>query len=90
MGDLTIAETFSSGEKNKKEFNIKEPMRIPILPEEWKLLKKGSKVISYYDWSFHFKEERENNKNGKNKLNSVGMEDDDFKKYLKKWKKENT
>ena len=54
----------------------------------------SSKVVSYYDWSLGFKgNTTDNNSNikliKKNKLNSIGIANDDFKNYLRKWKNRN-
>ena len=54
----------------------------------------SSKVVSYYDWSLGFKgNTTDNNSNikliKKNRLNSIGIANDDFKNYLRKWKNRN-
>ena len=54
----------------------------------------SSKVVSYFDWSLGFRSNsNENtlkiNNTKKTNLNSIGMNDDDFKQYLKKWKNRN-
>jgi hypothetical protein len=53
----------------------------------------SSKVISYYDWSLGFKGNTDRTSNitltKKNRLNSIGIADDDFKNYLRKWKNRN-
>jgi hypothetical protein len=52
-----------------------------------------SKAISYYDWSLTFKQEDYKEeplitKSNKKKLNSIGIAEDEFKDYIKKWKTE--
>jgi len=37
---------------------------------------------SYYDWEQSFK------KKGRNKLNKLGISEEQFREHLKKWKKE--
>jgi len=53
----------------------------------------SSKVVSYYDWSLGFKGNTDNNSKitltKKNRLNSIGIANDDFKNYLRKWKNRN-
>ena len=54
----------------------------------------SSKVISYYDWSLGFKGNNTDRTSKitltkKNRLNSIGIADDDFKNYLRKWKNRN-
>ena len=54
----------------------------------------SSKVVSYFDWSLGFKSNSTDNTlkfkiAKKSNLNSIGMSDDDFKLYLKKWKNRN-
>ncbi len=55
----------------------------------------SSKVISYYDWSLGFKGSNTDRTSKitlitkKNRLNSIGIADDDFKNYLRKWKNRN-
>ena len=54
----------------------------------------SSKIVSYLDWENSFKSNSTENTlriNGtkKNKLNSIGMSDDDFKQHLNKWKNRN-
>ncbi|MBY9005172.1 MAG: hypothetical protein KGD63_00255 [Candidatus Lokiarchaeota archaeon] len=48
--------------------------------------------ISYYDWKLTFKKKVDNcidlHKNRKFQ-NSIGISDDEFTEYLKKWKKKN-
>jgi len=48
----------------------------------------SSKVVSYYDWSIQFKNSMKNSNLNSN-LNSIGIADDDFKNYLRKWKNRN-
>jgi len=50
-----------------------------------------SKVVSYFDWSLGFKESHSTRKRPQTtlRLNSIGIEDTDFKRYLNKWKEEN-
>ncbi len=59
----------------------------------------SSKVISYYDWSIQFNSHHTSpgyakivtsgcDTSAKN-LNSIGIADDDFKNYLRKWKNRN-
>ncbi|MHA1193363.1 MAG: hypothetical protein ACTSP9_13920 [Promethearchaeota archaeon] len=50
----------------------------------------SSKVASYYDWSLGFKRSTKNEISKVSTLksvNSLGMSDDDFKGFLKQWKK---
>lgn len=54
----------------------------------------SSKVVSYYDWSLGFKGNNTNRTSKitlvkKNRLNSIGIANDDFKNYLRKWKNRN-
>ena len=54
----------------------------------------SSKVVSYFDWSIQFKKKNTDNtlkfkSTKKTNLNSIGMSNDDFKQYLKKWKNRN-
>ncbi len=51
----------------------------------------SSKVISYYDWSLGFKGNNTDRitLTKKNRLNSIGIANDDFKNYLRKWKNRN-
>ncbi len=51
-----------------------------------------SKAMSYYDWELNFKKITHlDNKPvvKKGKTNSLGIHQDDFKNYLKEWKKKN-
>ena len=52
-----------------------------------------SKAISYYDWNLAFSksDDREISSTKKDlskKFNSIGIAEEDFKDYLKKWKSE--
>jgi hypothetical protein len=47
-----------------------------------------SKAISYYDWSLGFKKFPSESKL-KIKKNSLGLDENDFKEYLSKWKEKN-
>jgi hypothetical protein len=51
----------------------------------------SSKVVSYFDWEMGFKKnnvpEIKNSK--KISLNSIGMNDADFRRHLEKWKNKN-
>lgn len=54
----------------------------------------SSKVVSYYDWSLGFKGNKSDSNSKititkKNSLNSIGIIEDDFKDYLRKWKNRN-
>jgi len=54
----------------------------------------SSKVVSYYDWSLGFKGNNTDSTSKitltkKNRLNSIGIADDDFENYLRKWKNRN-
>ncbi len=54
----------------------------------------SSKVVSYYDWSLGFKGSNTDSTSKitltkKNRLNSIGIANDDFKNYLRKWKNRN-
>jgi len=53
----------------------------------------SSKIISYYDWSLGFKGNTDRTSKitltKKKRLNSIGIADDDFKTYLRKWKNTN-
>lgn len=54
----------------------------------------SSKVISYYDWSLGFRGGNTDKTSKitltkKNRLNSIGIADDDFENYLRKWKNRN-
>ena len=54
----------------------------------------SSDVVSYYDWSIGFKKnsgrhnstEKSSSVNG---TNSIGIADNEFKSFLRKWKEEN-
>ena len=54
----------------------------------------SSKVVSYYDWSLGFKGNNTDSTSKitlkkKKRLNSIGIADDDFENYLRKWKNRN-
>ena len=52
----------------------------------------SSKVASYYDWSLGFKRSTENEifkVLPLKSVNSLGMSDDNFKRYLTQWKSKN-
>ncbi len=54
----------------------------------------SSKVVSYFDWSLGFISNSTDNTlefktTKKANLNSIGMTDDAFKQYIKKWKNRN-
>ena len=54
----------------------------------------SSKVVSYFDWQIGFRSNSTDStlkyKNAKKpNLNSIGIADDEFKKLLNKWKKNN-
>lgn len=51
----------------------------------------SSKAVSYYDWTLNFKKNGTNHNSFSrmNNRNAIGMKDDDFKAYIKKWKEEN-
>ena len=53
-----------------------------------------SKSVSYYDWELSFKKKADpapidSRVVKKATNNSLGIPDDDFKEFMKKWKKEN-
>jgi len=49
-----------------------------------------SKAVSYYDWELSFKNKSKSYKNlKKDSLNSLGMYDNNFKDFIKKWKNKN-
>ena len=53
-----------------------------------------SKSVSYYDWELSFKKKADPAPIDRSvvkraSVNSLGIPDDDFKKFMKKWKKEN-
>ncbi len=49
-----------------------------------------SKAVSYYDWELSFKNKNESIKDIKNdNFNAIGMSDNNFKDYIKKWKEKN-
>jgi len=54
----------------------------------------SSKALSYYDWSKGFKKSSVNHDSNEAQLsvedrNSIGIPDNQFKSYIKKWKEEN-
>ncbi|MHA1195202.1 MAG: hypothetical protein ACTSRH_02315, partial [Promethearchaeota archaeon] len=54
----------------------------------------SSKVVSYYDWSLGFKKNQPKINHEKNnqmfkKVNSLGIPQDQFREYLKRWKERN-
>ncbi|MBY9012120.1 MAG: hypothetical protein KGD70_07085 [Candidatus Lokiarchaeota archaeon] len=54
----------------------------------------SSKVVSYFDWSLGFKSNSTDSALKlktlkKSNLNSIGITDDNFKQYIKKWKNSN-
>ncbi|MFW9771104.1 MAG: hypothetical protein ACFFFB_04680 [Candidatus Heimdallarchaeota archaeon] len=51
----------------------------------------SSKAVSYYDWTLNFKKNAPNHKSSShvNEVNTIGMKDDEFKSYIRKWKKRN-
>ena len=47
-------------------------------------------VVSYYDWELSFKNKSKfDNSLKKDNFNSLGMSDNSFKDFMKKWKKNN-
>jgi hypothetical protein len=48
-----------------------------------------SKAVSYYDWELSFKSKTEADQDHKEKINSLGLSDNNFKSFMKKWKKIN-
>ena len=57
-----------------------------------------SKAISYYDWELNFRKKTILNPNSKNEkkttnykdsVNSLGLADNTFKDFMKKWKDQN-
>ncbi|MFW9936034.1 MAG: hypothetical protein ACFFD5_00140 [Candidatus Thorarchaeota archaeon] len=53
----------------------------------------SSDSISYYDWSLSFKKDDGSHNSfvkhtRSRSMNSIGLPDDEFKDYLKKWKEE--
>ncbi|MFX1380605.1 MAG: hypothetical protein ACFFA4_16100 [Promethearchaeota archaeon] len=49
-----------------------------------------SKAVSYYDWELSFKNKTEKDYDIKKEdLNSLGMTENNFKDFLKKWKEKN-
>jgi len=49
-----------------------------------------SKAVSYYDWELSFKNKPKSDKDFKKDIaNSLGMSDNNFKDFMKIWKKNN-
>ncbi|MFX0031242.1 MAG: hypothetical protein ACFE8E_02985 [Candidatus Hodarchaeota archaeon] len=50
-----------------------------------------SKAVSYYDWTLNFKKNAPNHNSPSSidEINAIGMKDEEFKGYLKKWKEKN-
>ncbi len=49
-----------------------------------------SKAVSYYDWELSFKSKSDLDQIiQKDVINSLGMSDNNFKDFIKKWKKKN-
>ena len=49
-----------------------------------------SKAVSYYDWELSFKNKFEKDQtNQKDDFNSLGISDNSFKDFMKKWKQKN-
>ena len=49
-----------------------------------------SKAVSYYDWELSFKNKSEKDQIKKtDDINSLGISDNNFKNFMKKWKKVN-
>jgi hypothetical protein len=49
-----------------------------------------SKAVSYYDWELSFKQKSEKDQTEqKENVNSLGMSNNNFKDFIKKWKKKN-
>ena len=49
-----------------------------------------SKAVSFYDWELSFKTKSEKDMNSKkDKINSLGISDYNFKDFVKKWKNKN-
>ena len=56
-----------------------------------------SKAISYYDWELNFRKKaivkpisrNKTDKNSKEMVNSLGLSDNTFKDFMKKWKEKN-
>ncbi|MFX1326865.1 MAG: hypothetical protein ACFE91_01810 [Promethearchaeota archaeon] len=48
-----------------------------------------SKAVSYYDWELSFKRKTNSNNrslNDNGSINTLGISDEDFKDFIKKWK----
>ena len=58
-------------------------------------MSKSVKINSYFDWSQQFSRERshdsfqESQNYKENKVNSLGISDDNFKDFINEWKKKN-
>jgi hypothetical protein len=49
-----------------------------------------SKAISFYDWSLSLKHKSENDQTlQREDINSLGITDNNFKDFIKKWKERN-
>ena len=51
-----------------------------------------SKAVSYYDWKLSFKrttEKIEDSLNDNDSLNALGIPEENFKDFIKKWKEKN-
>ncbi|MFW9973253.1 MAG: hypothetical protein ACFFDF_23920 [Candidatus Odinarchaeota archaeon] len=49
-----------------------------------------SKAVSYYDWELSFKNKSEKVQIiQKDEINSLGISDNNFKDFIKKWKEKN-
>jgi hypothetical protein len=57
-----------------------------------------SKAISYYDWELNFKKRENHSKSNlvnyaslskKDRVNSLGMTNESYKDFMKKWKEKN-
>ncbi|MFX1325939.1 MAG: hypothetical protein ACFE8N_13380 [Promethearchaeota archaeon] len=48
-----------------------------------------SKAVSYYDWNLAFKQKPTPTSDDKFSVNSLGISDNNFKEFIKKWKEKN-
>jgi len=49
-----------------------------------------SKAVSYYDWQQSFRDKNKSDKIlNQDNINSLGISENNFKNFVKKWKKEN-
>jgi hypothetical protein len=49
-----------------------------------------SKAVSFYDWSLSLKHKSDNEQEfQKENVNSLGLTEDNFKDFMKKWKEKN-